>query len=57
MSVRVIAGSIVGATLMLLAFSAKADPIPPACVVVSAPPANVQVGYAPNGPGDCTTLP
>jgi hypothetical protein len=35
----------------------QADPVPPACVVVDQPPLHVQVGYAPNGPGDCTALP
>jgi hypothetical protein len=35
-----------------------AGPVPPACVVVNGPSgATVQAGYAPNGPGDCTTLP
>jgi hypothetical protein len=57
MSVRVIAGAVVGAALVLLSASSQASPVPPACVVVNAPPANVQVGYAPNGPADCTTLP
>jgi hypothetical protein len=36
----------------------SSPPLPPACVIVTAPNGvTVQVGYAPNGPGDCTPLP
>ena len=33
------------------------DQIPAACVVVDQPPVHLQLGYAPNGPDDCTQLP
>ena len=36
---------------------AKADPVPPACVVVDQPPVHLQAGYAPTGPEGCTRLP
>lgn len=54
---RIVAGIVVVAGLGLFAVSASADPVPPACVVVNADPVHAQVGYAPNGPSDCTTLP
>ena len=54
---RLVAGLVVGTGLALLVVSASADPVPAACVVVNADPVHAQVGYAPNGPADCTTLP
>ena len=57
MSMRLVTGIVAAATLALVSLSAQAEPVPPACVVVDAPPVHVQVGYAPNGPGDCTALP
>ncbi len=33
------------------------DAVPPACVVIDAPPLQIQAGYAPNGRSDCTALP
>lgn len=56
MSKRLLAGIVVGASLGLLSLSAAAAPLPPACVVVAAP-VHAQVGYAPDGPAGCTTLP
>jgi hypothetical protein len=57
MSKRLVAGIVAGASLALFSFSASAAPVPAACVVVNADPVHAQVGYAPNGPADCTTLP
>ena len=57
MGKRLVTGIVAGAALALFSLSAQADPVPSACVVVDAPPVHVQVGYAPNGPGDCTALP
>jgi hypothetical protein len=57
MRTRLVAGIIAGAGLALLSLSASADPVPAACVVVDADPVHAQVGYAPDGPADCTTLP
>jgi hypothetical protein len=57
MSKRLVVGILTGATLALASFTASAGPVPPACVVVDSPPLHAQVGYAPNGPADCTTLP
>ena len=42
---------------LALPLGASAGPLQPACVVVSAPPLNLQLGYAPNGPSDCVHLP
>jgi hypothetical protein len=58
----VIGGSLVVAKAALavpaLAASPSAGPVPAACVVVNGPSGlQVQAGYAPNGPGDCTVLP
>lgn len=42
----------------LAATSSPSPTLPPACVVVNGPNgAHLQVGYAPGGPADCTTLP
>jgi hypothetical protein len=47
-----------GLTAAPLALAAGPVPSPPpACVVVDQAPLHAQVGYAPNGPSDCTTLP
>lgn len=54
---RLVTGIVAGAAIALFSLSAQADLVPPACVVVDAPPVHVQVGYAPKGPGDCTALP
>jgi hypothetical protein len=43
--------------VVTLVHPSQADPVPPACVVVDQPPLHAQVGYAPNGPADCTKLP
>lgn len=46
------------ATVALLVPSAGgAAPLQPACIVVDVPPVHLQLGYAPNGPEDCTVLP
>ena len=40
------------------AMATTSSSVPAACVVVNGPNgATVQAGVAPNGPGDCTTLP
>lgn len=62
MRTRVIIGGLMVAATALagpaLAAPHSTGPVPPACVVVNAPGgASVQVGYAPNGPSDCTPLP
>jgi hypothetical protein len=59
MKVRVVLGAVGLATLGVVPLAASADPlpVPPACVVVDSAPLHAQVGYAPNGPADCTTLP
>ena len=54
----VVAGVVGGALAALFPLSAQARPTSAAptatCVVVSGPGGlNLQVGYAPNGPGDC----
>jgi hypothetical protein len=41
----------------MAAFASSTSPVPAACVVVNATPLHAQVGYAPNGPSDCTMLP
>ena len=46
-----------GGSLGALALPPPLDQVPPACVDVDAPPVHLQVGYAPNGPEDCTELP
>jgi hypothetical protein len=56
MTLRLLAGAAVSAALVL-PLTAHADPVPPACVVVDQEPLHAQVGYAPNGPTDCTHLP
>jgi hypothetical protein len=39
------------------ALASPTSPIPPACVVAHGPSgADLQVGYAPNGPSDCVVL-
>lgn len=51
-----VTAAVAGATVPALA--APAPSAPPACVVVNGPSGAVlQVGYAPNGPADCTPLP
>lgn len=63
MRARIVIGAVVlGSTALAgVAFAAPTRPatsVPPACVVVSGPSgATLQVGYAPNGPSDCTALP
>lgn len=54
--------AVVGGLTLVVPFavhtSAKAATVPAACVVVTGPNgAHLQVGYAPNGPADCTALP
>ena len=56
MTLRLLAGAAVAAALAV-PLTAQADPVPPACVVVDQAPLHVQVGYAPDGPADCTDLP
>ena len=46
-----------GAAGPALAAHSSAPPVPPACVVVNANGDTLQVGYAPDGPSDCTSLP
>jgi hypothetical protein len=43
--------------IVTLVHPSQAAPGDSPCVVVDQPPLHVQVGYAPNGPDDCTTLP
>jgi hypothetical protein len=65
MRARLIIGGVLvaataGVTIPALAAPAKpaAPTLPPACVLVTAPNGvQLQVGYAPNGPGDCTPIP
>jgi hypothetical protein len=57
MSKRLVAAIIVGTALAALSVPAAAGPVPAACVVVDADPVHAQVGYAPDGPRGCTTLP
>ena len=57
MTKRLVVGIVAGALVAVVPLTVSAGPVPPACVVVDAPPVHAQVGYAPNGPGDCTTLP
>ena len=57
MRTRLVVGIVAGAIVALVPLVASAGPVPPACVVVDAAPLHAQVGYAPNGPGDCTALP
>ncbi len=46
-----------GAIAMLVPATSSAQ-VQPACVVVNGPAGlHLQVGYAPNGPDDCTQLP
>jgi hypothetical protein len=57
-----IVSALVAALMLLVPFAfhtrAKAATVPAACVVDNGPNgAHLQVGYAPNGPTDCTTLP
>lgn len=44
-----------GAVAVLVPASSSAQE--PACIVVDVPPVHLQLGYAPNGPDDCTHLP
>jgi hypothetical protein len=52
---------IAGAIALMIPFGAGARPaanVRSACVVVNGPAHfHLQVGYAPNGPGDCRQLP
>jgi hypothetical protein len=49
----VAAGGLLGILVPATYASAQAQ-VPPECVVVHGPGgANIQVGYAPNGPSDC----
>ena len=57
MRTRAVLGLVVLATLTSLAVHPSAAPLPPACVVVDQEPLHAQVGYAPNGPEDCTRVP
>jgi len=58
MRVRMIIGGCLVAATGAMVPALAAGPVPPACVVVAGPNGlNVQAGYAPNGPADCTTLP
>ncbi|HUR51890.1 MAG TPA: hypothetical protein VMZ11_07190 [Mycobacteriales bacterium] len=57
MRVRVLLGVAALAAVGVVPLTATAAPVPPACVVVDQDPVHLQVGYAPNGPADCTTLP
>jgi hypothetical protein len=62
MRARVIIGGclvVASAVIAVPAMAApSAGPVAAACVVVNAPGgAHLQVGYAPNGPSDCTVLP
>jgi hypothetical protein len=60
MRIRLLVGASCLGLVGVVHVSATAEPVPPvppACVVVDQDPVHVQVGYAPNGPEDCTTLP
>lgn len=47
----------VGAAALLVPLGAAAQPeLPPACIVATRGPVHIQLGYAPNGPEDCTVL-
>ena len=49
--------TLAGAVAMLIPVSSRAA-APAACIVVNGPSGfHLQVGYAPHGPSDCTTLP
>ena len=53
-----IAVAAAGAIAMLVPVSSSAQQAQPACVVVDGPGGlHLQIGYAPNGPDDCTHLP
>ena len=54
MKVRLLLGVAALAVVGLVPLSASAAPT---CVTVAAGALHAQVGYAPNGPGDCTALP
>ena len=47
-----------GALSLVVPVTAKADhnTVPAVCVVADAPPVHLQLGYAPHGPEDCTSL-
>ncbi|MFY9588529.1 MAG: hypothetical protein WAT66_13845 [Actinomycetota bacterium] len=46
------------AVALLVPVSSSAQQAQPACVVVDGPGGlHLQIGYAPNGPDDCTHLP
>jgi hypothetical protein len=52
--VRLLLGVVALAVVGLVPLSASAAQT---CVTVNAGPLHAQVGYAPNGPGDCKSLP
>lgn len=59
---RIVLGLMAGSALCLVVPAAQAGTpsatVPPACVVATGPNGvTLQIGYAPNGPADCTHIP